>query len=447
MNKDKTERQKKQESEVMSERCWQFMRGLLGVLNKQIDRRLVKTLLDLVMVILMHRHRNNGLLLSELGDALLGGEHGPAGTKRISNLLHSEAWGSEVIEEYLWQQGQDRVEHLLSPKDDVYVIWDESVIEKAESLKAEGLCAVRSSKAARLKRIKPGYFNPPGGRPICVPGMNWLQVLVAGPRGSVTLTHLRWWTTRGKRKSDKRTEEQEILERTAKMWGRDVIHIWDRGFAGTPWLLEVFKHKVRFILRWKKDYKLIGPDGQPHKAWQITRGKRSQDHREIYDCKRRCMRKTGIIVVPVSLPDQPSQPLWLVVARPGQARIPWYLITNDPILSNEDAWRVVLAYARRWQIEMSIRFTKSELAFESPRLLRWEHRKKLLLIASLAYAFLLSLLQFDHSSLFDRLINLFCFRTGKWSRDVSTPLYRLRMALSRLWFAFRPHSLPLLNSG
>lgn len=40
------------------------------------------------------------------------------------------------------------------------VIWDESVIEKPESIALEGLGPVRSSKAARLKRIKPGYFNP-----------------------------------------------------------------------------------------------------------------------------------------------------------------------------------------------------------------------------------------------------------------------------------------------
>ena len=447
MYKGKTEREKKQESEVMSIRCWQFLQGLLLVLNLQMDRRLVKTFMDLVMVILMQRHRNNGLLLSELGDQLLGWEHGPAGTKRISNLLHSEDWESGLIEAYLWKKGDERVTSLLSPKDDVYAIWDESVIEKPESLKADGLCAVRSSKAARLKRIKPGYFNPPGGRPIFVPGMNWLQILVAGPRGSVTLAHLRWWTTRGEMTSDKRTEEKQVLEQTAKMWGRDVIHIWDRGFAGAPWLLEVLKHKVRFILRWKKDYKLIGPDGQTRKAWQIVRGKRSQDHREIYDTKRRCMRKTGIIVTQVALPDLPAQPLWLIATRPGQGRTPWYLLTSDPILSTDDAWRAVFAYARRWQIEMSFRFTKSELAFESPRLLHWEHRKKLLLIASLAYAFLLSLIQSDHDTLFDRIIDPFCPRNGKWSREVSSPLYRLRLAISRLWLSYRPSSLPFLNSG
>jgi len=36
----------------------------------------------------------------------------------------------------------------------------------------------------------------------------------------------------------------------------------------------------------------------------------------------------------------------------------------------DDAWRISLAYNRRWQIEMAIRFDKSELAMESPRLIK-----------------------------------------------------------------------------
>ena len=44
--------------------------------------------------------------------------------------------------------------------------------------------------------------------------------------------------------------------------------------------------------------------------------------------------------------------LWLVVSRPGQGRKPWYLLTNEPLDTTDDAWRVVLAYVRRWQVEM-----------------------------------------------------------------------------------------------
>ena len=90
-------------------------------------------------------------------------------------------------------------------------------------------------------------------------------------------------------------------------------------------------------------------------------------------------------------------------------------------------------------IEMAIRYHKSELAFESPRLLKWNARHKLLLIAALAYSFLLSFLPVQPDSLASWLLQHFCPRTGKRSRDVPTPLYRLRLALSLFWFF---HPLP-----
>jgi hypothetical protein len=404
----------------------------------------VKTLLDLVFVILIHRNRNSGLLLSELGDHLLGGERGPAGVKRIANLIHSVKWKSGLIVKYLWQGADEKVKELRETQKRVYAIWDESVLEKSESLRAEGLCAVRSTKAARLKRIKPGYFNPPGGRPIFVPGFNWLQLLVTGLQGAPVLAHLCWWTTWGEKASQRRVEEGKILRNVARRWGRQVIHIWDRGFAGSPWTTLALDHRLRFVVRWNTRYHLVGPDGGKQEGWKIVRGKRSWQHRMIWDARRRCQRKTGIIAFPVHLPDD-DRPLFLVVSRPGYGRKPWYLLTTEPISTPEQAWQIVFAYARRWQIEMSLRFTKSELAFESPRLLHWESRMKFLLIASLAYAFLLSLLPLT-DSLF-HLVSTFCHRTGKWSQAISAPLYRLRLALSRLWLAFRPHSLPPLDSG
>jgi hypothetical protein len=293
------------------------------------------------------------------------------------------------------------------------VVWDESVIEKPESLHLEGLCAVRSSKAGRLKRIKPSYFNPPGGRPIFVPGYHWLQVLVTGMEGPLTLANM-------------------------QRWGQQVLHIWDRGFSGAPWLELSYVHVVRFVRRWPKHYLLLDELGQERKAWQITRGKRSWGHRMLWDARRRCQRKTGIIAMPV-FDKTYHLPLWLVVARPGQGREPWYLLTHEPIRSPQDAWQIVLAYARRWNVEMSIRFDRSELAFESPRLHHWESQKRLLLIATLAYAFLLSLLPLDR--LVKWLLRNGCHRTGKWSFTVKTPLYRLRSALSRLWLTHPP---PLL---
>lgn len=446
MYKDNQERVGLQEqySAKVERNCYEFLFGLLAALDSCLDRRLVGTFLALVLVVIVHRHRNQGLLLSELGGYLKPADQAPAGTKRISRLLHSPRWSAEMIETFLWTQADERVESLATAGEQVLVVWDESVLEKSESLHLEGLCAVRSSKAKRLKRIKPGFFNPPGGRPICVPGYHWLQVLVMGMQGSFTVANMRWWTTRGDQAEEKREVERQILAEVARRWGGQALHIWDRGFAGNPWLTLSYVYAARFVMRWPKHYRLVDAEEQERKAWEMTRGKRSWEHRLLWDARRRCQRKVGILAVPVT--DRVhGQPLWLVVARPGQGREPWYLLTNEPVSTPQDAWRIVLAYARRWNIEMSLRFDKCELAFESPRLRMWETQLRLLLIASLAHAFLLSLLSFD--SLIPWLLRNYCHRTGKWSLKVKAPLYRLRSALSRLWLAHPPPLLLGLSSG
>jgi hypothetical protein len=61
---------------------------------------------------------------------------------------------------------------------------------------------------------------------------------------------------------------------------------------------------------------------------------------------------------------------------------------------------------------MSWRYGKSELAMESPRLWTWERRLKLLLVATLAYAFLLSLLRSERLTLRHWLLRSWCHRTG-----------------------------------
>ncbi len=124
---------------------------------------------------------------------------------------------------------------------------------------------------------------------------------------------------------------------------------------------------MRFILRWPKHCGLLDEFEQERPAWQCVHGKRSWDHRLLWDARRRCQRKTGVLAVRV-YDKTYGQPLWLVVARRDHGQEPWYLFTSRPIRNAQDAWQVVLAYARRWQVEMAIRFDKCEPAFESLRL-------------------------------------------------------------------------------
>ena len=109
------------------------------------------------------------LLLSVLGEYLADPQHGPAGTKQLSRLLHSAKWCSGLIERFLWQQAERGLSELEAAGEQPLCIWDGSVLEKPESEHLEGLAPVRSSKAKRLQRSRPGVFNTPG-RPIVVRG-------------------------------------------------------------------------------------------------------------------------------------------------------------------------------------------------------------------------------------------------------------------------------------
>ena len=148
-----------------------FIGPLEQWLDQQIDRRLVRTFFLALAAIVRLRHSRSGLLLSELGAHVISPAQAPAGTKRLSNLLRSPKWSHTLLERFLWKQADRELTQLEERGELALAIWDESVLEKPESIALEGLCPVRSSKAARLKRIKPGYYNPPGGPPVFVPGL------------------------------------------------------------------------------------------------------------------------------------------------------------------------------------------------------------------------------------------------------------------------------------
>jgi len=85
----------------------------------------------------MHRHRNQGLVLSELRGHLLGAAPAPASVKRIANLLHSARWSEAVVDDFLWTRADHHIQEPQDAGQPAYVLWAESVLEKPESLKAE----------------------------------------------------------------------------------------------------------------------------------------------------------------------------------------------------------------------------------------------------------------------------------------------------------------------
>lgn len=358
----------------------------------------------------------------------------PAGTKRLSRLLHCAKWSAELIRRYLWQRATSRLTAWKNAGLDALAIWDESVWEKPESFAPQEYGPVRSSKAARLTHIKKGYYTPPRG-PIFVPGLHWLAVILVGrdqQRDPPELAAMQWWTSRGPRASFKRDEQGKLVLQLAGQWGRELLHIFDQGFASSFWLGLLLAFTLRFVLRWKKEYHLVDAQGNRRAAWKIARGQRGWQERTVWDCRRHVWMRASILALPVHHPDHPEQALWLVIAR-RTGGLPWYLLTNEAITCAEDAWGIMFAYARRWQIELTWRENKSEVACQSPRWWHWEPREKLLLVVTLAYAFWLTLLDPCYEPLRHWLVRRYCHRTGRHCRQAHAPFARVRMALSRLW--------------
>jgi hypothetical protein len=60
--------------------------------------------------------------------------------------------------------------------------------------------------------------------------------------------------------------------------------------------------------------------------------------------------ETAVLAFAVRHPDF-AGPMFLVVSRQGKGRRPWYLLTTEEVRTEQQAWKIVFAYARRWDIE------------------------------------------------------------------------------------------------
>src|SRR6266852_5667365 len=230
LQEERSPSKKERESEDLSHRYGldflRFLDPLVRELDVTVDKRPLRTLVQTVEAIVSFRDRTHGLLLSDLGgymDAL--GQGG--GTKRLSTLIHHQGWKAQQIDAFLLRRADEQIAQWEAEGEDGLLIWDGTVLEKPESLKAEGLCAVRSSKALRLTHVKKGYYHPPG-KPIFVPGLHGIGLLLAGrsdQQGPAMLARLQWWTSRGPLASYEKDENCKLLRLVSQRWGRALIQV------------------------------------------------------------------------------------------------------------------------------------------------------------------------------------------------------------------------------
>jgi len=412
-----------------------FTRSIMEELNKQIDSRLIGTFYNLFVTILMFRNRSMGLLLSELGGYICGFDRAPAGTKRISNLLRSKKWKASLIDSFFFNRTVDRIDEIQKKDKRPLLLWDDSRVEKHESWVCEGLCSVLSSKAKRLTRIRPGFFSPPKER-ICVPGFQWTGVFLSHLGGIPSVCQMTWWTTRGRFKQDPDNIIYRLLRKIKKQFDQALLHVFDRGYANEKMLRYLFHFEQDFIIRWKKNHLLVHPEKGTKKTHLLARSFRAKASKVVWDKVRKKQKRISIAWAPVTHSEHPDNQLFLVIVRDKKNfNGPMYIITSLSIQNPKQAWEVMFTYIHRWEAEQGFRFLKSEMALESPRLWFWDNRMKLMAIVTLAYDFLLRILN-NWKGIVQVFFRRWCHRTGKRYRDASIPLYRLRMAISNCLFVF-----------
>ena len=201
-------------------------------LDAYLDRRVVGNLTATVAGIIQTRAE---LTTSELGSVICGPEHAEAGTQRLQRALHHQGWEAERIEEVLWEQAEKSRKQMEQRGETPLCLWDSSVLEKPESVKLEGLGAVRSSRVRRMARSRPGMFNRPG-IPVSVRGFEWESLLLLGKSGVPQVVAMKWWSREKGVSGQQRQQQEVLLGKAVQRWGRKVRHVsgsrlWQRSLA------------------------------------------------------------------------------------------------------------------------------------------------------------------------------------------------------------------------
>lgn len=154
------------ESQLWANELERYLTPYRERLDAYVDRRVVGNLIATVAAIV---HMRTNLTQTELGSAITDRQHAQAGTQRLTRALHHQGWDASLIEQVQWDQAERFRQQLEQQGELPLCIWDSSVLEKPESVKLEGLRAVRSSRVRRWARSRPGVFNRPG-LPVSVRG-------------------------------------------------------------------------------------------------------------------------------------------------------------------------------------------------------------------------------------------------------------------------------------
>ena len=394
-----------------------FLSPALAQLRMAMDPRLVASVRDALVAILVHPRPNQALMLTTFAEQ---SAHRPRlihTVKRFYRLLHHASFPATTLRDWL------RARHTQD--------WDPTVdelvlVDGSELLKPYG------TRMQYLTRV-PNPLAKPGG-PKTLPGY-WLLAAVRTTldKGMAQLLDWQLWSTRQPGFRSQNRIEEQFLDRLLARIGAHAVLVMDRGLCRFALLGRLVAQQARFVVRLsiQRDF-LVDDEGMVHLALLAYRLPLAYQ-RVVYDPvqKQDVLARYGFRRV--RRPEIPGE-LTLVVQWLADLDEPWLLLTNEPVHGEADAWRIVRIYWRRMEVEQTFRFLKSEVGLDSFRVREFAAIERMVALGMVIYAFLIGLLASGGP-----LVSYLC-RLTRWlglKREKETA-YKLRWGINRILTALPP---------
>jgi hypothetical protein len=234
-------------------------------------------------------------------------------------------------------------------------------------------------------------------------------------------------------KSETRTQRNQRESRESRLWiqgtqplpaSSQLVDVCDRGADTTEFLQHELNSGRRFVIRSSHNRSLIPGHGDPIESgrrrlrefaasldqagtWslqvtskvELRRPRRQGKKKLVKRIKREA--KMAVAFAPVQLAPKKAGctlPVWIVrvweINPPkGQERLEWTLLTNEPVRTFEDAYRVVGWYECRWIIEEYHKGLKTGSRIEDLQFTREERLQPAIAVLSVVTLTLLQLRQ------------------------------------------------------
>jgi len=129
--------------------------------------------------------------------------------------------------------------------------------------------------------------------------LEWTGVIVLGMEGAPQVAAMEYWSRKGEKATNQQEVEKRLLRKSVGYLGRDVLHVFDRGYASKAWLEEWSAWKVSFVIRWQGKHNFFDAQGNEKLLWKIACGKKTWGYREIQDVKTKKWVRTGVVAMRV----------------------------------------------------------------------------------------------------------------------------------------------------